>query len=666
MAFKRCVLLFVLLLAGPVARAAAARDAYPQNTPVQLDLQGERWAQKTLQQLTLEQKIGQMLVIWSRAQFLNQESAQFQQLRETIRKYHIGTLGFTVPVDFGMVQKVMPFEAAALTNQLQNESDLPLLFAADFEYGLTMRVNGATPFPYPMAFGASGNLASAEAFGRIVAEEARAIGVQWNWFPTADVNSNPENPIINARSFGEDPKQVGDLISAYIRGAHQGGMLVTAKHFPGHGDTATDTHLGLARVEGNIARLESVELAPFRDAINAGVDSVMVAHVTVPALDPDTGHVASTSRAIVSGILKNKMGFQGLVVTDSLDMYGLMRLYSKAGNPSAAAAVAAVKAGNDMVLLPQDLDGAYRGLLNAVRNDEIPLSQIDQSVLRILRAKASLGLHLHRLVDPERLQQVIARPASIAAGEKAAQEGVTLVRDNNHLLPLRRGSASPAIARSAYRRRPAQEPSPEAAPARKGTLAVVFTDDVRSESGRVLIRELRARVSDATVFYVDPQLAGPLMDTVLQAVAQAEVVVAPVYVVPVSGKTVKIGSELKNTVSLTGDAAEMMKRILSAASDRTVVVALGNPYLAADFPGVQAYLCTFSSLPLSEVSAARALFGEAPIHGHLPVSIPGVAQRGTGIDRFAIGALSARKSRSHGKVVRSASARLGRRTTARP
>jgi beta-N-acetylhexosaminidase len=525
----------------------------------------------------------------------------------------------------------MPYEAAMLTNQLQRASDVPLLFAADFEYGLTMRLIGPTPFPYPMAFGASGDVAGAEAFGRIVAQESRAIGVQWNWFPTADVNSNPNNPIINTRSFSEDPQQVSEMVAAYIRGAHQGGMLVTAKHFPGHGDTSTDTHLGFASVSGDRARLDAVELPPFQAAIRAGVDAVMIAHVTVPALDANPDDVASTSPQIVTGLLKKEMGFEGLVVTDSLDMNGLMRLYqSGSGNPSGNAAVAAVKAGNDILLLPQSLDGAYNGLLEAVRRGEIPESRIDESVLKILRAKASLGLHESRLVNIDRLTQVMARPASVAVGQQVAAEAVTLVRDNGALLPLRPPSVPVSI--------PAV-PSPIPAAVLTGAetapsdlVVVVFTDSIRGEPGRALVREVLAHSPNAKIFYVDPQIAGVLTEPILQAAAQAKTVLAPVYVVPVSGKAVQVGDELKNTVSLVGDADLLMRRLVDLAGKRLAVVALGNPYLAADYPGIQTYVCTFSNLPVSETAAVKALFGETPIRGRLPVTIPGVARRGEGID----------------------------------
>ena len=318
-----------------------------------------------------------------------------------------------------------------------------------------MRLNGVTGFPHAMAFGAAGNLDYARQSGRITAMEARAIGVQWNWFPDVDVNSNPDNPVINTRSFGEDPTQVGQMAAAYIEGAHEFGMMTTAKHFPGHGDTDTDSHLSVPTVTGDRQRLDTVELPPFAAAIKAGVDAVLVAHVLVPALDPAANHVASISPPIVTGLLRQKMGFNGLIVTDALEMHGLMQLFPEGGPAaSARAAVEAVKAGNDVLLIPADLDGAYNGVLNAVRSGEIPESRIDQSVLKILRAKASVGLNKARLVDINAVNQVIAKPESLQTAQKIADSAVTLVRDNKQVLPLqrtRRGTNPPAAAYQASR-----------------------------------------------------------------------------------------------------------------------------------------------------------------------------------------------------------------------
>src|SRR5712692_6403845 len=392
------------LLILTFACTAFAKEKYQQPGPIQLDRDGEKWAEKTLRKLSLEEKVGQLFMIWVRAEFLNVNSPEYLQLRDSMRKYHVGSFAMTVRWEPPFLYRNQPYEAAELLNRLQQDSKLPLLIAADFERGVTMRLYGATAFPHAMAFGAAGKLDYAEAFGRITAQEARAIGVHWNFFPDADVNSNPANPIINTRSFGEDPEQVGDLVTAYIRGARANGMLTTVKHFPGHGDTATDSHLSVAQVTGDKNRLQSVELPPFRKGIEAGVDSVMVAHVTVPALEPDPNRVATTSPAIVTDLLKGQLGFQGIVVTDALDMAGLTRLFSA---NIGRAAVEAFKAGSDLLLIPADLDASYRYMLDAVHSGEISSARLDESVLKVLQTKASLGLHKAHLVNVEALSNLI-------------------------------------------------------------------------------------------------------------------------------------------------------------------------------------------------------------------------------------------------------------------
>src|SRR6267378_913847 len=470
------VLLFVgiSLLAFPVF----AKTKY-QPQPVHLDRDGEKWAEKTLRKMSPEEKVGQLFMIWVRARFLNLDSPDYNQLRDTMQRYHIGSFAMTVPVDGPFLIKSEPYEAAILLNQLQRDSKLPLLIAADFERGVSMRLYGTTVFPHAMAFGAAGKLDYAEAFGRITAQEARAIGVHWNFFPVADVNSNPANPIINTRSFGEDPQQVGDLVAAYIRGARANGMLTTAKHFPGHGDTATDSHLSVAQVTGDRARLDSVELAPFRKAIEAGVDSVMVAHVTVPALEPDVNRVATTSPVIVKDLLKRQLGFQGIVVTDALDMAGLTRLYSA---NTGRAAVDAFKAGSDLLLIPADLDASYKAVLEAARSGEIPSAQLDASVLKLLKAKASMGLHKARLVDVNALPDMVGRPENLAIGQQISDDAVTLVRDNGKLLPLKQsGTVQTGL------------PYQQVEEARNGTVVVVLSEDVRTDVGRVLERAIKVR-----------------------------------------------------------------------------------------------------------------------------------------------------------------------------
>src|SRR5579872_1924107 len=302
-------ILAAILLALTISLPAFAKDKekHQQPSTIHLSRNGEKWAEKTLKKLSLEEKIGQVFMIWCRASFLNVEAPEYLQFHDAMEKYHVGSFAMTVHVDGPFLLRSEPYEAAELLNRLQHDSKLPLLFAADFERGVATRLMGVTNFPAAMAFGADGRMEDAHAFGYITAEEARAIGVHWNFFPDADVNSNPANPIINTRSFGEDPKQVGDLVTAYIKGAREAGMLTTAKHFPGHGDTATDSHLGVASVGGDRAHLDSIELPPFRQAIAAGVDSVMVAHVTVPALDADPNHVATISPAVVSDMLEKEL-----------------------------------------------------------------------------------------------------------------------------------------------------------------------------------------------------------------------------------------------------------------------------------------------------------------------------------------------------------------------
>ncbi|MBZ5613715.1 MAG: glycoside hydrolase family 3 protein [Acidobacteriia bacterium] len=620
--FRRLLPIALVLAATLCFARDKSKERYLQPGPIHLDKAGQKWAGKTLRKMSLEDKVGQLFAIWVRVQFLNDADPIFVQLRDNIRKYHIGSVVMSVPVDGPVLLKSQPDVAAELLNRLQKLSKLPLIVSADFERGVSMRLNGTTVFPHAMAFGATGKTENAEAFGRITALEARAIGVHWNFFPDADVNSNPANPIINTRSFGEDPRQVGDFVAAYIRGAHQGGMLVTAKHFPGHGDTATDSHLGLAHVTGDRARLDAVELPPFRRAIEAGVDAVMIAHVTVPALDAEPNRVATTSKPVVSGLLKEEMGFKGIVVTDALDMAGLTRLYAR---DIGRAAVESFQAGNDMLLIPPDLGASYHAVLEAVRSGEIDRHQLDQSVRKILELKASLGLNKARLADPAQLSSRIAQPENLAAGQRMADEGITLVRDNGKVIPLQSlGTPEPALP---------YQPLTEVS---NRLVVVIFSDDLRTDSGRMLERQILARVPDARVIYVDARAAAGMKPAVVEAVDAAEQEIAAVYVIPTAGKAMRApGGGLTNTVAVDDATGSLLTAILDRAADRTVVLAMGNPYVVEDFPAIQNYLCAFSNASVSETAAVKAIFGEIPIGGHLPVTIPGIASRGQGIERPA-------------------------------
>jgi beta-N-acetylhexosaminidase len=499
------------------------------------------------------------------------------------------------------------------TNLLQQESHskVPLIFSVDFERGPSMRLTSIEAFPPAMAFGATHDPAYVEQFAKIVAEESRALGIDWNFYPIADVQINPENPIINTRSFGEDPQEVSTMVTAYIRGSHEGGMLTTLKHFPGHGDTDTDSHLNLARVNAPLERLNAVELPPFKAGIQAGSDAVMIAHVAFPALEPDPTKIATTSRQVVSGLLREQLGFKGVIVSDAMEMKGLTKVYPEGnGNAAGRAAVDTVKAGQDLLELPSDLDGTFNGLLQAVKSGEISRTQIDASVRRLLLVKAMAGLDARgrHLVDLNKIKDSVGKPSSYALAQEVADHAVTLVRDENRMLPLHRN-----------------EPTP--------FLVVIFVSDAHGDDGRVLEREIRSRIQGTTVIYVDRRSAAIEAEGIAALASKAQHVIAAVYSVSQPGPA-EAAATSASGLAAQGSAG-ILRNILDTAGDRTVVLALGSPYSILNFPSIRSYLCTYSWVPTSERSAAKALFGEIPIHGKLPVTLPGIAKRGDGIERDA-------------------------------
>lgn len=593
---KLAILLF--LLAGHshlgVNQAEARTDPHRRTD-------ARDWAQTTLTSLSTEEKVGQLFMVRLRVELLR-DNSEYWRLRDNIRKYHVGSLAMSAPRGGRFLRRDRRYETVTFLNRLQSESKLPLLVAGDFEQGvLPPRLFGTTVFPHAMAFGAAGKLEYAEEFGRITAEESRAIGVHWNLFPVADVNSNPANPIIGTRSFGADPQQVGDLVAAYIRGARAGGMLTTAKHFPGHGNTATDSHLGVPQVDDDLKVLESIDLPPFRRAIEARVDAIMTAHVRVPALDADPDRVATTSPKVVTDLLKKQLGFKGLVVADALDMAGVSRL-NRTG--PGRVAVDAFMAGNDVLTMPADLASSYQAVLQAVRSGEISQSRLDESVLKILRAKASLGLPENRLVDVAALPQRVGTPQNVAIGQRISDDSITLVRDNGRVLPLTAWTST----RSPQRPRP-------------NLLVIVLCDNLRAEDGLVLEHEIRTRRPDASVIFVDPNVASKRSKDLLQAVDRAQTVIAAVYIVPSAARSMRIGRKAKHPASLPDSTSALFSKILARATEKTVVLAMGSPYLTDDFPGIRNYICTYSNATVSEVSSAKALFGEIKIHGRMPVNL---------------------------------------------
>ncbi len=403
---------------------------------------GLRWLEKTLSAMTLEEQIGQLLMPSFESSFLPVDSERFERLQALVTKRHVGgflVFGATEPVPsvllnptYGAVTLGNPHAAAATLNRLQRLSALPLLNTADFEFGVGMRIAGGTQFPRAMAFGAAGDPVLAEEAGRIIAQESRAMGIHVDFAPVADVNNNPRNPVINTRSFGEDPARVGALAAAFVRGLRAGGMLATLKHFPGHGDTDVDTHLGLATIPHDRARLDEVELPPFRMALAAGADAVMIAHVELPKIDPAPGVPATLSEPAITGLLRQDLGFEGLVFTDSMSMHAL----TKMANP-AEAAVRAIQAGADVVLHSPDDDAAAGGVRAAVERGEIPRARILESARRMLLAKARLGLHTQRVVDLEQVSERVGGRAHLAVAQTVSERALTLVQDRHGHVPLK-------------------------------------------------------------------------------------------------------------------------------------------------------------------------------------------------------------------------------------
>jgi beta-N-acetylhexosaminidase len=570
------------------------------------------WADRALRHLTLEEKIGQMIEVRGIMGYYNADDPGFEKLVADIRKYHLGAVHLTVNTDGPLLVRTEPYEAAMTVRRLQQETHgkVPLIFSVDFERGPSMRLSAVEYFPHPMAFGATHNPDYAKQWGKIVAEESRSLGIAWNFFPIADVQINPKNPIINTRSFGEDPVEVSAMVSAYIDGSHAGGMLTTLKHFPGHGDTDTDSHLQLSRVNASLERLNEVELPPFRKGIAAGTDAVMIAHVAFPAIEPDPGKIATTSRKVVTGLLREKMGFQGVIVSDAMEMQGLTTLYPPgSGNPAGRAAADAVKAGQDFLELPSDLDGTYNGLLQAVKSGEIPQSQIDASVRRLLLVKAKTGLDSRKeqVVDLDQVQQHFGKPSSYALAREVAEHAITLVRDDNHLLPMKRDDG-------------------------RSTLVILFVSDPHGDDGRVLEQQIRARLPAATVVYVDRRSAPVEADGIVAMLPRFGRVIAAVYSVPQPGQ-VGTQTSMDTMNAAKGTPGTILQELLNLGGERTAVLAMGSPYLILSYPDIRSYACAFSSVSTSETAMVRAIFGEIPIHGKLPVTLPNVAKYGDGIDR---------------------------------
>jgi beta-N-acetylhexosaminidase len=582
-----------------LALFSMAITSHTQNSPRTTDTpkptgispEGERWVSQTLKSMPLDEKIGQLFCVWAYGTFLSTESQDYKDLLRDVEEKHIGSFAIqTQGSPVGIVRSQV-YPTAVLVNTLQRHAKVPLLVAADFERGTSMRVEGGVSFPHAMAIAATRRPEDAYTTGKVTALEGRAVGVPWIFAPDADVNSNPENPIINTRSFGEDPARVSEFVAAFVRGVEENGGLSTAKHFPGHGDTSTDSHLDLPTVSSDRAHLDRVELAPFRAAIAAGASSIMTGHLAVPALEPDPNVPATMSPKITTDLLRTQMGFDGLVVTDALDMGGVTVRY-----PPGEVAVRSILAGSDVLLVPPVLDAALQSVHEAVTSGRIPMARLDQAVTRVLRAKAKLGLYKSKLVDIESLPDHYDRPEFAAAALDIADRGITLLRDDQHILPL--DSTKPSR-----------------------VLLVAVSGDVDPYPAGNLEGEIRSRVDSLTTVR---------MDTRFMRADTAKLPAPDTYDVAIAAIFVRV-ADRKGSIGLPDDQAAFVDRVL-ATGKPVIVACFGSPYLAQRFPAAKTWIAAFSTVDVAQWAMGRALFGETAVSGRLPVNIPGVATLGAGLD----------------------------------
>jgi len=553
-----------------------------------LPLAAQHDAEAWLGKLDLEQKAGQLFVSWSLSRAEGSKAQNHEKMLGWVRDAGLGG----VILSLGTVE-----DAANLIPKLQAAAKVPLLLAGDFEGGVWFRLSGATELGNQMLVGASGSAALAEAMGKVTAQEAKALGFHWVFAPVLDVNSNPQNPIINVRSFGEDPVLVAKLGAAFARGVRGEGLVACGKHFPGHGDVDTDSHLALPTVPGDGARLRKVELLPFRVAAKEGLESVMTGHLAVPGLGESATVPATLSKHILGDVLREELGFQGLVVTDALGMGGVKNAF-----PPGEVAVQALLAGADVLLMPPDPLAARAAVIDAVKSGRVPMARLDDAVVRILRLKARVGLLAGGgMVAPDWQQRLHTKEAERLADEIAAR-GLTLVRDRGGLLPLGAAGADQTVVVTLLDKD--ERAGNEGAGDARGTAFARGLGDV-AKAGHL-------RVSAAS--------AADEITAAARRVGEAKRVVLASHVAVRSySGTIGLPPALRPVVQALREEQQV------------IAVSFGNPYLVQQWPCVDTYLCAFVSTGRVEAAAAAALRGVAPILGRLPVTIPGVAAAGTGL-----------------------------------
>ena len=564
--------------------------------------QSERWVDSTLASLSLEEKVGQLLVAELVALYTHEDHPAYLYALDRIERFHVGAfiLGGGSALDIPLI-----------ANKLQKVSKVPLLINGDLESGMTYTrpwrlsrgwtedlpkfiPGGGTQFPSQMAIGATGNPRFAYALGRVTALEARAIGIHWSNSPVADVNNNPDNTIINTRSYGEDPAAVARMVEAYVRGAQDAGMIATLKHFPGHGDTREDTHMGLPVLPFDINRLRSVEIVPFRAGIAAGARAVMTAHLALPRID-STGRPATLSRPILTGILRDMLGFKGIVVTDGMRMQGITDHFS-----AAEAAISAIEAGADAILASEDIGAAFTGLVGAVRTGRITQMRLDASVRRMLSAKAWAGLDRTRMVDIDSIFRIVGSPGYFNIAREISDSSITLLRNDGSLLPLPRTTRLQFIA---------------------------VTEDPAFTPGIDFLDEIGPFVASATLTRVSNETGRERFSEIAASLPQSDAVVVGVYL------SVAAWSGGNRFSKPLADFLNSLDRWPTPV----ILVAFGDPYIIGKLPQTRVVMTPYNGTGLAEQSVAMAVAGKIRFNGKLPVTIPGRYKRGDGLGGAAVG-----------------------------
>ncbi len=556
----------------------------------------QSWIESTLSTLTLRQKVAQLVMPWVGGDYAAVGSPEFEQVRRWVEDDQVGGLVLSIG---------MPLSYAAKLNELQIRAGIPLLIASDMENGPGMRLGGiyalptllpqggGTVFPPVMALGATRSEDLAYQLGKVLGTEARAIGVHIVFGPVLDVNSNPVNPIINTRSFGENPELVSGLARAYIRGAHSSGLMATGKHFPGHGDTDVDSHIDLPTIRADRSRMDSVDLPPFRGAITEGIDAMMTGHIAVVGIEGDTAGPATLSRGFMTGMLRNEMRFDGVLFTDAMTMGGIAKRYG-ATEPL----IMAVEAGADVLLMPRNVTTAIETVVGAVESGRLTQARIDSSVRRVLAAKARGGLRTGRLVDLNAVDNVVGVPAHTAVAETVAERSITLAQDRGNLVPLT-GDTS------------------------KRVLSITYADESDLVAGRTFDAVTGERLRGITRSRVDARTSELEFVQLRTRVDSADLLMVSVYVSP---------REYAATIG-TQQAFSQFLEGLALSGKPIIVISFGSPYLLSAFPSVSSYVLAWGGAPVSQRAAALAVLGYRAIDGRLPISLPPVHSFGAGLSR---------------------------------